>query len=754
MKPILFAENSTSFTSNGIGRLDAISCKVTEERNGIYELDMEIAQSSKYADSIGMNSIICAIPSDGASLQPFRVYKITKPINGKFKVYAQHISYQLSLIPAMPFSITASSSACASALAGLKSNAVGSCPFMFWTDVTTVSSYTQTVPASIRSRLGGVEGSVLDQFGGEYEFDNYTVKLHRYRGVQTPSVTLRYGKNITDLNQEENISNVITGIVPYWSDLDGANIVTLPEKVVESSTASQYPFKRTIPYDFSSAFEEAPTVAQLRAKAQAYVNQSGVGVPEVSIKLSFINLADTEEYKDIAPMQSVKLCDVIGVYFEKYGINTTAKVVKTVYDVLAERYESIEIGSLRSGLAAAITDQNNLTATKFAETSQKISQVNANIGEAVDNATAWLTASDGYVVAVKNTDGSWKEILFLDTNDTTTAHNVLRINQNGIGFSRSGVGGPYTQAWTLDGRLVVGGTNVPSITVYDSNNNIVFQASATAMIWNANNSSMDAQGVITATGATLENATLTNNGSNNILKINNGGLSITDANGNVKASLTALYTDGVIGLHETGNMLIIEASETLSMQGNDFISLLSDGTIYMSTGADIYLNATNGVYSNADIDINTHKITGDTPDGAKDVSDTSGYVDFNTTLDGRSHNTRLNGDAILLDTNRLVTRTTRGSGTYSVGANGQVITALNSDNIYYSAVDDLTINHDSEEVPNMLWDVTVRSDGTIAEYRRGSFYFPNNFRVAGTTHVDSVVISGSTRNTRNGLVVL
>ena len=90
--------------------------------------------------------------------------------------------------------------------------------------------------------------------------------------------------------------------------------------------------------------------------------------------------------------------------------------------------------------------------------------------------------------------------------------NVLRVNENGIGFSRNGVNGPYTQAWTLDGRLVIGGTNVPSITVYDSNSNIIFQADASAMIWNADNSSMDSDGVITLVGtnswAALENGTI------------------------------------------------------------------------------------------------------------------------------------------------------------------------------------------------------------------------------------------------------
>lgn len=494
MKPILFDKTANTFTTNGQGRLDCHSCKVTEERNGEFELEMSIAESALHADQIANDSIIVAKASQGSGLQAFRVYRITKPLNGIFKVYAQHISYQLSLIPTMPFEVAASSSACQNTLNGLLSNAVESCPFTFSTDVTTVASYSQKTPASIRSRLGGSEGSVLDQFGGEFEFDNYDVTLHEDRGVTTPTVTIRYGKNLTDINQEENIANTITGIVPFWADNEGGNLVTLPEKVVYSANASLYPFKRTVPQDFSADFDEQPTENELRTKAQAFVGD--IGVPVVSIKVSFVNLADTEEYKDIAPLQNVNLCDLVNVQFEKYGISTTAKVVKTVYDVLGERYDSIEVGSLRSSLATTITDQNASQATEISSKFQKV-------GTEIDNATAWLTSSGGYVVAVKNVDGSWKELLFLDDDDIDTAVNVLRINENGIGFSSNGVGGPYTQAWTLDGRLVIGGTNVPSITVYDSSSNIIFQADATAMIWNATNSSMDSDGIITMTGAKM-----------------------------------------------------------------------------------------------------------------------------------------------------------------------------------------------------------------------------------------------------------
>lgn len=509
MKPILFSKTATSFNTNGLGRLDAISCEVTEERNGLFELEMEIAETANHAKEIEMCSIIVAKPSQSGKNQPFRVYKIGKPINGRFKVYAQHISYQLSYIPVMPFTITASASACNQTLQALKSNSVGTNPFTFQTDVNVVASYQQTAPASLRSRLGGVEGSVLDQFGGEYEWDNYTVKLLKNRGLVTPNVSLRYGKNITDLTQEENIENTITGIVPYWQSSEGETTVTLPEKVIESSTASNFPFKRTVPMDFSQSFQDEPTVAQLRAKAQAYVNQSGVGIPKVSIKLSFVSLADTEEYKSVAALQAVNLCDNINVYFEKLGISTTAKIVKTVYDVLLEKYDSLEIGSLKSTLASTISGQDSALSTLANNTQKMFKQYNNTVNEMIDTATAWLTKGDGYVVAVKNTDGSWKELLFMDTADMETAHNVLRVNQNGIGFSSTGVAGPYTQAWTLDGKMVIGGTNVPSLTVYDNSQNILFRIDKNGLQWDAPNSSMTTAGVLKMEGGSIDAGTVT-----------------------------------------------------------------------------------------------------------------------------------------------------------------------------------------------------------------------------------------------------
>ena len=574
MIPILFSENSTAFTSNGIGRLsDAFSCNVVEERNGQYELQMSYPMTGQHYSDITIRSIIVVKPSANATLQAFRVYKVTKPINGKVTVFAQHISYDLSKNVAMPFSVTpAANTACNATLQGLKTNAVETCPFTFWTDVNTVATYTQATPASIRQRLGGVEGSVLDQFGGEYEWDNFTVKLHKNRGT-AKDITLRYGKNITDLEQEENIANTVTGVVPFWINTDKSDSVVLPEKAVYAPNASAYSAHLTEPLDLSMEFRDKPTAQQLRDKATIYVNKTGFGLPKISIQVSFINLADTEEYRDILPLQECSLCDTIKVQFERLGIDATAQIVKTDYDVLREKYNSIEVGSVKSSLATTINSMNASMASAIEATSERVyADVNLDVADIVDNATAWLTSSGGYVMAVKNNDGSWKELLFLDSNDVSTAHNVLRINENGIGFSSSGVSGPYTQAWTLDGRLVIGGTNAPSITAYDSQGHIIFQASANAMIWNAANSSMDATGKITINGGSIYQES-TGGSPNFWIRMEAGKI-----------------TGGTVGSN---------TEKTSIRPNNEQLEFRAVGDIIMESGEDIHIEATDSMELNA-----------------------------------------------------------------------------------------------------------------------------------------------------------
>lgn len=447
MNPILFSESETQFNTNGIGRLsDAISCTVTEERNGKYEMEMVYPYTGQHYEDIRNRSIIAVIPYKDASLQPFRVYKISRPIGGRVTINARHLSYDLNKNTAMPFSVEASTGACAAALQGLKTNAVETCPFSFETDVTTLAGYSQPVPSAIRSRLGGVEGSILDQFGGEYEWDGWRVILHRNRGHDL-GVVLRYGKNITDLTQEEIISETITGVVPYWADIEGDQVVTLPERAVYSPYAERYSSHLTIPLDMSGEYEDPPSVETLRAAAEAYITKHDIGVPTVSIRVSFVNLADTLEYKEMESLQSVHLCDTITVQFEKLGIDTTAKVASYRWNVLAERYDEITVGSIRTSLAVAINDQNSSTI-------QAIDKMKTQTGTAVNKATAWLSSGNGYIVARKGQDGEWKELLAMDAPDIETAEKVMRLNENGLGGSSNGIDGPYEAAILVDGTIV------------------------------------------------------------------------------------------------------------------------------------------------------------------------------------------------------------------------------------------------------------------------------------------------------------
>ena len=449
MTPILYESTETNFTSNGLGRLpDAIECVVTEERNGAYELRMMYPIDGLHFSDIQKNRFIYAVPADGKGKQPFRIYSISKPLDGIVEINAEHISYQLSHIPVSPFE----AGSLAAALVGLKDNAAEACPFTFWTDKTVTGNFKVTEPVSLRSRLGGVEGSLLDVYGtGEYEFDHYTVKLHLHRGTNN-GVTLRYGKNITDIKQEENIANTYTGVMPFWKgDVDGTETtIMLTEKVLHSANAANFPYQRTIPLDLSSNFENQPTEAQLRSAANSYMTSNDIGVPAVSIDVSFIALWQTEEYKDVANLERVNLCDTVTVEFPALGVSAQAKVVKTEYDVLRDRYQSLELGDAKT----------NFTQTLSAEISSNTSAMKqlptkSYMQKAVDHATELITGGlGGHVVMKANADGEPEEILIMDTDDVNTAVNVIRINQAGIGFSTDGYDGPFSTAWTIDGHFV------------------------------------------------------------------------------------------------------------------------------------------------------------------------------------------------------------------------------------------------------------------------------------------------------------
>lgn len=449
MIPILYENTETAFNSMGIGALaDTISARVKQELNGKEELEVTYPESGIRFSELQNDRIILAVPEYGKDAQPYRIYQITKPINGIVSVYARHISDLRTFIPVSPFS----ASSLAETLIQLPLHLEETSPFTFYTDKTVASAFRLDTPASLGSVLGGMAGSILDTYGGEYEFDKYQVKLLSRRGVNN-GVTLRYGKNITDLTQDESIDATITGVLPYYKNVDTGELLLLTERILYSPNAGSYPFNRTVVKDFSDRFQEGtPTEDQLRAVAQAYISQSGIGVPSVNLKVSFVNLADFEQFKDFALLERVNLGDTVTVIFEKLGVSATARVVSTTFDSMLEKYISITVGSVKSDLARTLKDIVNSNAEEISVVKNSIPSV---VAGAVTSLTNTITGvNGGHYVLNMDANGNPYEILIMDTDDIATAVNVLRINMNGIGFSHSGYNGPFTTAWTIDGQFV------------------------------------------------------------------------------------------------------------------------------------------------------------------------------------------------------------------------------------------------------------------------------------------------------------
>ena len=347
MIPVLYRPEETAFTSQGIGSLsDALSCIVTEERNGEFFLELTYPINGLHASEIAVGSLILA-QTGSSSYQPFEVVELEKTIDGMISIRANHLSYRLSYIPVMPCTGTD----VYEAFQAMKRASAETNPFDFQPrpgdlPFPTVT-YKQVLPASFRSRLAGVQGSIIDLYGGEYEFDKWTVYLHRSRGRES-DVLVVYGRNIIDFKQEESIADTITGIVPFWTDQDKTVVVTLPEQVVQSSYASHYAYHKTAVLDMSDEFEEQPTEAQLRAAAQSYIDRNKIGIPKVNFSIS-ISPSDPERW-----YETIHLCDTVTVLFEKLSIKAKAKVVKTKYNTLLDRYEELEVGDLRETLTDAI----------------------------------------------------------------------------------------------------------------------------------------------------------------------------------------------------------------------------------------------------------------------------------------------------------------------------------------------------------------------------------------------------------------
>lgn len=440
MKPILFPPTATEFNTQGLGVLtDAISCTVTEERNGAFELTMQYPDTGVHFDEITDRCIIYAIPSPYRAPQPFRIYRITRPMDGIIMVYAQHITYDLSGVPLNPFTAVNAPDA----LSKLSLNAAVDSPFTFWTDKATVASFAVSTPSSTRSVLGGSSGSILDVYGGEYEWDGFTVRLYGHRGYDN-GVVISYGKNLTDIEQDRNISNVATGIYPYWTNAEGA-LVTCDPKIVNAP--GTYDFTRVVPVDFSNDFETQPTPEQLQARAEKYVEDNKIGIPKTSITASFVQLEQFPEYEDLALLEKCDLCDTVTIRYPQLGVEAKAEIVKIDTDVLLERYNSVEIGDVRTNIADTIVGQQQEIKQKPSET---------YLREAVLALTETILGASGGAVRLldTNNDGMPDTLYIADDPDPTKARKVWRFNHEGWGASNNGYNGPFSYGATLENGMV------------------------------------------------------------------------------------------------------------------------------------------------------------------------------------------------------------------------------------------------------------------------------------------------------------
>lgn len=432
MIPILFAPTDTTFETFGIGHLtDAISPHVVEERNGEFTFEMQYPIDGQHYEEIVMRSIILAKPNPQQQAQPFRVYRITKPINGVVTINANHLRYDLEGVPVAPF--TASS--LYNALNALVSNRLVQSPFVFETDKWSNNQMSSTTPCSTLSLMGGQQGSLLDIYGGEYEFDTYTIRLLSRRGTDS-GITIRYGVDLVDLQQEENCANCYTGVLCFWKSMDGDQIVS---GTIQSTGTFDYVRIKIL--DRSGNYEKAPTQEQLNADAVEYINTNRVGVPRVSLNVSFATLEQTDEYQNIR--RTVSLCDYVTIEFEKLGVSATAKIIRTDYDVINERYISVEIGDSRTSLADTIIGISTLTENVPTTT---------EMAQAISATTAAITGAEGGAVRLldSNNDGLPDTLYIADNPDPLMAERVWRFNYAGWGASENGYSGPFTMGATFD----------------------------------------------------------------------------------------------------------------------------------------------------------------------------------------------------------------------------------------------------------------------------------------------------------------
>lgn len=456
MIPAIFESTVSTAPADGavgLGKLtDCISCVITREINGQYELEMKYPITGLHYGELELRRLLWVKPDQYTDPQLFRIWKITRPMLGVVTVCARHIAYDLQGYVSAAFTFTATN--IEDALIGLYDNTFpADGPIRVTTSRTTTGRFTVTQPTAVWNLLAGQEGSLLDVYGGEWDFDNFTVESKNRLGADRGFV-IRYGKNLKTLQQDENCASVYTAVYPFWRGADGSDVV-LTEQVL--NVPGTFDFVRIYPLDLSDRWQEAPDEATLRAAAESYITANNIGVPDVSITVDFVALWQTENYKDLAPLERVAIGDTVAVVFEKLGVDASARVVAIQYDCLLERYNTITIGRVKQNLPAMIAQQEK--ALEEAPTKGLVEQIAENLGKAM------LGVHGGAVRLLDtNGDGLPDELYIADNENEALANKVWRFNYEGWAASTTGYGGPFIMGATLDDGILANAITAAQLT--------------------------------------------------------------------------------------------------------------------------------------------------------------------------------------------------------------------------------------------------------------------------------------------------
>nr|DAM94158.1 MAG TPA: tail protein [Caudoviricetes sp.] len=373
MNPVLYKADERSFRTFGLGEIsDAYKVTVTRERNGNYDLYIKYPVNGRFASVFKVEMKIKSDAGKRTKWQTFEINRIVKDSSEHIEIYARHISMRTSDIALKPI-VRASNVNAEAALRLWKESLVGDDVFDVKSDIRTLGNISWEVDkvGSARKALGGVSGSILDVFGGEYEFDNNLIILHQQMGRKTPTV-LEYGRNLLSVEEESLLDGNYTSIYPfarYTPSSDGSSerssneesrevLVTLPEHILDSPYLRLYAQRRISLVDFSSKFDDKhpPTAEKLRSLGQSYIKSNNIGAPKISTEVSYVDLSHTLDYQDFGVMEEVELCDIIPLYYPQFDITTTTeKVVKVVYDVYTDSNEEITLGTIGQSLSSSMT---------------------------------------------------------------------------------------------------------------------------------------------------------------------------------------------------------------------------------------------------------------------------------------------------------------------------------------------------------------------------------------------------------------